>query len=169
MRSVRARGEARSVGNQLDRVAGVDLCQLAPIDEVDEMRKAGLAGLLDEDADRRLGLFLGGHGLLAGIDHQQQEPVDVALGDAVGGIEREGRLIVLTGKGQFAHLPVRLGQPVLRLAVGAQVEDAFVEVNRRLPVVGRCGGDCLLGQLAAEPSGIHGGRCAGVGHGETHR
>ena len=52
--------------------------------EVGQEREAGLAGLLDEDADGRLAPLSCRHGLLAGLDEQHLEAVDVALGDPVG-------------------------------------------------------------------------------------
>ena len=89
--------EAVALRRQLDAIARVDLRELARIGQVGEVREAGLAGLLDEDADRRLGAFLGRDGLLAGLDEQHPQPVDVALRDPVRGIEGERRLVVLAG------------------------------------------------------------------------
>ena len=89
--------EPVALGRQLDRVARVDLGELARVGEVGQEGEAGLAGLLDEDADRGLAALLGRDGLLAGGDQEHLEPVDVALGDPVGRVEREGGLVVLAG------------------------------------------------------------------------
>ena len=58
--AVAERDEPAAVGGQLDGVAGVHLGELARVGEVGQEREAGLAGLLDEDADRRLAALLGG-------------------------------------------------------------------------------------------------------------
>ena len=92
-------------GDQLDRVARVDLGELGGAGEVGQVREARLAGLLDEDADRGLRALLGRDGLLAGLDEQHLEAVDVALGDAVGRVERERLLVVLAGGSRARPAP----------------------------------------------------------------
>jgi hypothetical protein len=77
------RDQAVALRRQLDRVAGLTWASCARGGEVGQEREAGLAGLLDEDADRGLAALLGRDGLLAGGDQEHLEPVDVALGDAV--------------------------------------------------------------------------------------
>ena len=137
-----------SSGIELDVVAGVDLGQLARVGEVGQEGEPGLAGLLDEDADRGLAALLGRHGLLAGGHEQHLEPVDVALGDAVGRVERQGRLVVLARGPELAQLPERLGEPVLGLGVRTELEELAVR-RRGVGPLGRGGvGDGLVGQLA---------------------
>ena len=79
---------------------------------------------------------------------QHLEPVDVALGDAVGRVEGEGGLVVLARLGQHAQLPERLGEAVLGLGVGAELEQLAVGLGRLGPLGGGGLGDGLLGQLA---------------------
>ena len=141
------RDEPVALGRQLDRVARVDLGQLARRGEVGQEREAGLAGLLDEDADRGLAALLGRDGLLAGRDEEHLEPVDVALGDPVGRVERQRGLVVLARGTQLTQLPERLGQAVLRLGVGPELEQPAVGRPRPRPMGGRRLGDRLVGQL----------------------
>ncbi len=115
--------------------------------EVGQEREAGLAGLLDEDADRGLAAGLGRDGLLAGGDQEHLEPVDVALGDPVGRVERERGLVVLAGGPELAELPERLGQAVLGLGVGPELEQPAVRRGGLGPLGGRRLGDRLVGQL----------------------
>ena len=141
------RDQPVALGRQLDRVARVDLGELARVGEVGQEREAGLAGLLDEDADRGLAALLGRHGLLAGGDEEHLEPVDVALGDAVRRVERERGLVVLARGAELAELPERLGQAVLRLGVRAELEQPAVRGGGLGPLGGRRLGDRLVGQL----------------------
>ena len=76
------------------------------------------------------------------------EPVDVALGDPVRRVEREGGLVVLARRAELAELPERLGQPVLGLGVGAELEQPAVRLGGLGPLGGGRLGDRLLGQLA---------------------
>ena len=142
------RDEAVALGRQLDGVARVDLGELARVGEVGQEREAGLAGLLDEDADRGLAALLGRDGLLAGGDEEHLEPVDVALGDPVRRVEGERRLVVLAGGAELAELPERLGQAVLRLGVGPELEQPAVRRRGLGPLGGGRLGDRLVGQLA---------------------
>ena len=135
-------------GTQLDGVAGVDLGELLGRGEVGQVREAGLAGLLHEDADRGLAAVGCGHGPLAGGVEQDLEPVDVALGDAVRRVEGERGLIVLARLGQHPQLPEGLGEAVLGLRVGAQLQQLAIRLGGLLPSGGRRLGDRLLGQLA---------------------
>ena len=89
-------------------------------------------------------------GLLAGLDEQHLEPVDVALGDAVGRVERERLLVVLAGGAELAQLPQRLREPVLGLGVGAELEQPLVGLGRLRPLGGGRLRDGLLHQLALE-------------------
>ena len=141
------RDEPVALGGQLDRVARVDLGELARRGEVGQEREAGLAGLLDEDADRGLAALLRRDGLLAGGDEEHLEPVDVALGDPVRRIERERGLVVLAGGAELAQLPERLGQAVLGLGVGPELEQPAVGGRGLGPLGGRRLGDRLVGQL----------------------
>ena len=125
----------------------VSVSELARGGEVGQEREAGLAGLLDEDADRGLAARLGRDGLLAGGDQEHLEPVDVALGDAVGRVEREGGLVVLARGAELTELPERLGQPVLGLRVGPELEQPAVRRGGLGPLGGRRLGDRLVGQL----------------------
>ena len=45
--------------------------------QVGQEREAGFARFLDEDRDRRLGSLLGGNGLLAGLDEEDEEIEDL--------------------------------------------------------------------------------------------
>ena len=155
-------------GRQLDRVAGVDLGELARGGEVGQEREAGLAGLLDEDADRGLAAGLRRDGLLAGGDQEHLEPVDVALGDAVGRIEGERRLVVLARVAELTELPERLGQPVLGLRVGPELEQPAVGRRRLGPLGGRRLGDRLVGQLPLLAVQVDGARGGGLDVGEGH-
>ena len=65
----------------------------AMIRQVEQVREAGLAGLLDEDPDRCLAAIDRGDGLLAGRDEERPEAVDVPLRDPVRRVEGQGRLI----------------------------------------------------------------------------
>ena len=60
--AVADRDEPVALGQELDRVAGVHLGELARVGQLDQHGEAGLAGLLDEDADRRLAAGPGRHG-----------------------------------------------------------------------------------------------------------
>ena len=119
-------------------------------------------------ADRGLAALLGRDGLLAGGDEQHLEPVDVALGDAVGRVEGEGGLVVLARRAQLAELPERLGEAVLGLGVGAELEELAVRRRGVGPLGGGGLGDGLLGQLALEAGQVDralGGRLdIGEGH-----
>ena len=141
------RDEPVALGRQLDRVARVDLGELARGGEVGQEREAGLAGLLDEDADRGLAAGLGRDRLLAGGDEEHLEPVDVPLGDPVGRVEGERGLVVLPGGPELTELPERLGQAVLGLGVGPELEQAPVRRGGLGPLGGRRLGDRLVGQL----------------------
>ena len=136
------------LGDQLDGVARVDLGELGRAGEVRQVGEARLAGLLDEDADRGLRALLGRDGLLARLDEQHLEAVDVALGDAVGRVEREGLLVVLARGAELALLPERLGEAVLGLGVGAELEQAAVGLGRVGPLRRR-----LPGRSPAPPAG----------------
>ena len=160
--------QAVALGRQLDRVARVDLGQLARVGQVGQEGEAGLAGLLDEDADRRLAPLLGGHGLLAGRDQEHLEPVDVALGDAVGRIEGERRLVVLARVAELAQLPERLGEAVLRLGVGTELEQPAVRRGGLGPLGGRRLGDRLVGELALQAGQVDGALGGGLDVGEGH-
>ena len=162
------RDEPVALGRQLDRVARVDLGELARVGEVGQEREAGLAGLLDEDADRGLAALLRRDGLLAGRDEQHLEPVDVALGDPVRRVERERRLVVLAGRAELAELPERLGQPVLGLRVRAELEEPAVRRRGLGPLGGRRLGDGLVGQLALLAGQVDGARRGGLDVGEGH-
>ena len=119
--AVAERDEPVALGGQLDRVARVDLGELARVG-------AGRSGTRSRSCRSprrrsltgRLAALLGRDGLLAGRDEQHLEPVDVALGDPVRRIEGERRLVVLAGRAELAELPERLGQPVLGLGVRAR-------------------------------------------------
>ena len=162
------RDEPVALGRQLDRVARVDLGELARRGEVGQEREAGLAGLLDEDADRGLAALLGGDGLLAGVDEEDPEPVDVALGDAVGRVEGERGLVVLAGGAELAELPERLGQAVLGLGVRAQLEQLAVRLGGLGPLGGRGLGDRLVGELALLAGQVDGALGLGLDVGEGH-
>ena len=163
------RDEAVALGRQLDRVARVDLGELARRGEVGQEREAGLAGLLDEDADRGLAAVLRRDGLLAGGDEEHLEPVDVALGDAVGRVERERGLVVLARRAELAELPERLGQAVLRLGVGAELEQLAVRGRRlgplRRPSPGRSPGRPAGASCAVRLTGLW---ACGLDVGEGH-
>ena len=160
--------EAVALGRQLDRVARVDLGELARVGEVGQEREAGLAGLLDEDADRGLAALLGRDGLLAGRDQEHLEPVDVALGDAVGRVEGERGLVVLAGVAELAELPERLGQAVLRLGVGPELEQLAVGRGGLGPLGGGRLGDRLVGQLPLLAGQVDGALGGGLDVGEGH-
>ena len=162
------RDEPVALRRELDRVARVDLGQLARVGEVGQEREAGLAGLLDEDADRGLAAGLGRDGLLAGRDQQHLQPVDVALGDPVGRVEGERRLVVLARRAELAELPERLGQAVLRLGVRAQLEQPAVRRGRLGPLGGRRLGDGLVGQLPLLAGQVDGALGGGLDVGEGH-
>ena len=115
------------------------------------MREPGLAGLLDEDRDRRLAADLGRGRSIAGLDEQDLEPVDVALRDPVRRVEGERLLIVLARAGEVAQLPEGLGEAVLRLRVRTVFEKLPVHVRGGCPL-GVCRlGDRLLGQRPLDP------------------
>ena len=126
--------QAAALRDELDGIARIDLGELLGRGQVRQEREPGLAGLLDEDADRRLAAFLRRHGLLAGGVEQDLEAVDVALGDAVRRVEREGGLIVLAGLAERAQLPERLGETVLRFGIRAELQQLAVGVGRVLPL-----------------------------------
>ncbi len=167
--AVAERDQPVALRHQLHGVARVDLGQLCRPGEVGEVGEARLAGLLDEDADRRLAARLRRHGLLAGLDEQHLEALDVALGDAVGGVELERPHVVLARRAQLALLPERLGQAVLRLRVGAELDEAPVGLGGIGPAGRRRVRDGLLGELAlqARLAGrrLGGGVDLGEGHG----
>ena len=166
--AVADRDQPVALGHELDQVARVDLGELGRAGEVREVGEAGLAGLLDEDADRRLRAGLRRDGLLAGLDEEDLEPVDVALGDPVRRVERERLLVVLARRAELAQLPQRLGQPVLGLGVRPQLEQPLVRLGGLGPVGGGRLRDRLLDQLALE-AGLAGGRLGcGVDLGEGH-
>ena len=132
------------------------------------MREAGLPRLLDEDADRGLRAVLRGDRLLAGLDQEHLEAVDVALGDPVRRVERERLLVVLPGGAELAELPQRLREPVLGLGVGAELEEPPVGLGRVRPLrVGRLR-DGLLGELALLARLARGRLGCGVDLGEGH-
>ena len=89
-------------------------------------------------------------GLLAGLDEQDAEAVDVALGDAVGRVEGERGLVVLARGAELAELPEGLGEAVLGLGVRAQLEEPAVRLGGLGPLGGGGAGDRLLGELALE-------------------
>ena len=91
-------------------------------------------------------------GLLAGGDEQHLEPVDVALGDAVGRVERERRLVVLARGAELTELPERLGEAVLGLGVGAELEQLAVRGRPRRPTARR-----PPGRSPGRPAGASGG------------
>ena len=132
------------------------------------IREAGLAGLLDEDRDRRLAALLGRHGLLAGVDEQDPQPVDVALGDAVRRVERERRLVVLAGRAELAQLPERLREAVLGLGVRPELEQLLVRLGRLGPLGGRRLGDRLVGQLPLHAGLVDGAVRLRFDFGEGH-
>ena len=136
--------------------------------EVGQEGEAGLAGLLDEDADRRLAAGLGRDGLLAGGDEEHLEPVDVALGDPVRRVEGERGLVVLAGGAELAQLPERLGEAVLRLGVGPELEQLAVRLGGLGPLGGGRLGDRLLGQLALQAGQVDGALGVGLDVGEGH-
>ena len=111
---------------------------------------------------------LAGDGRVAGVDEERPQPVDVPLGDAVGRVERQRRLVVLARGAELAELPERLGEPVLGLDVRAHLEDAPVRLGGRGPIGGGRLGDGLLGQLALEADLAGRGRFAGLDFGEGH-
>ena len=113
------------------------------------MGEAGLAGLLDEDPDRRLAAVLRRDGLLAGRDEQRPEAIDVALRDPVRRVEGERGLVVLARRAELAELPERLGEPVLGLRLGAHLEQPPVRVGGLGPLAGGGAGDRLLRELCA--------------------
>ena len=166
--AVADRDEAVALGRQLDRVARVDLGQLARVGQVGQEGEAGLAGLLDEDADRGLAALLRRDGLLAGGDEEHLEPVDVALGDPVGRVERERRLVVLAGGAELTELPERLGQAVLGLGVGTELEEPAVRGRGLGPLGGRRLGDRLVGQLPLLAVQVDGALGGGLDVGEGH-
>ena len=128
--------------------------------QVGQEREAGLAGLLDEDRDRRLAALLGRDGLLAGVDEQDPQPVDVPLGDPVRRVERERRLVVLAGRAELALLPERLREAVLGLGVGPELEQPLVRLGRLGPLGRRRLGDRLVGQLPLQAGLVDGARSA---------
>src|SRR3990170_2158870 len=86
--AVGAREQLGALGRELDRVARVHLGQLARRGQVVEAGEPGLAGLLDEDADRGLAALRRRHRLLPCLGQQDPQPVDVALRDPVRRVER---------------------------------------------------------------------------------
>ena len=136
--------------------------------QVGQEREAGLAGLLDEDRDRRLAALLGRHGLLAGVDEEDPEPIDVPLGDPVRRIEGQRRLVVLARLAELAELPERLRQAVLGLGVRAELEQPPVRLGRIGPLGRRRLGDRLVRQLALQPRLVDGARCLGLDVGKGH-
>ena len=112
-------------GVELDRVARVDLGELARVGEVDAGRRSRSC----RSPRRRSGpgpCCPPGAGTVfsPAATSSVLEPVDVALGDPVRRVERERRLVVLARRAELAQLPERLGQAVLGLGVGAELEQA---------------------------------------------
>src|SRR5215213_313292 len=94
--------------------------------------------------------------------------VDVAFGDPIRRIERERGLVMLAGGTQLAELPERLGEPVLRLGIGAELEQALVRLDGLSPLC--CGrvSDRLIGELALQSRLVDGTRGLGFDFGEGH-
>ena len=137
------------------------------------MREAGLAGLLDEDADRRLAARRRRHRLGASLGHEQPQATDVALRDPVGRVDAQGRLVVLAGLGQLTLLPEGLGEAVLGGAIRTHLKDLLVRLGRSDPVGATRSIDGLVGKLALQAAGGDGaadtGRVVGFGQGvEAH-
>ena len=168
MRTVRERDQAAALGHHLDRIARIHLGELLGRGEVGEIGEPGLAGLLDEDADWRLATVLSGDRLLTCRAEQHLEPVDVAFGDAIRRIEREGGLVVLARLAEHAELPQRLGEAVLRLGIGAELQQLAIGLCGLIPLRGRRLGDRLLRELALRPRQVDRGLLGGLDIGEGH-
>ena len=104
---------------------GFTWASLRGFGEVREEGEAGLAGLFDEDQTGALRAHLRRHRLLAGVDEQDAEPIDVPLGDPVRRVERERGLVVLPSLAELALLPERLREAVLGLRVRPELEQAL--------------------------------------------
>src|SRR6185436_201203 len=128
-----------------------------------------LAGLLDEDRDGCLAALLGRHGLLAGVDEEHPQPVDVALGDPVRRIEGERRLVVLASLAELALLPESLREPILGLGVRPELQQPSIRLRRLVPLSGGRLGDRLIDQLALQADLVDGARWLGLEFGEGHR
>ncbi len=155
-------------GTSSTRSPGLTWASSRGAGEVGEVREAGLAGLLDEDAHRRLRARARRDRPLAGLHEEHLEPVDVALGDAVGRVEGEGLLVVLACGAQLAELPQGLREPVLGLRVRAELDEPSVRLCRLRPLGGVRVCDGLVDQLALEPRLARGRLGCGVDLGEGH-
>ena len=116
----------------------------------------------------RLAALLGRNGLVAGVDEEDPQAVDVPLGDPVRRIEGERRLVVLARRAELAQLPERLGQAVLGLRVRAELEQPLVRLRRLGPLGRRRLGDRLVRQLALQARLVDGARWLGIDFGEGH-
>ena len=125
--------------------------------EIHQHREAGLAGLFHEDRDRGLLGLLGGNRLLAGLGHEGAQTIDVALGNAVGGIECQRDLVVLARLAQLSQLPQSLGQAILGLRVRGELEDLVVDLHGLGPTSSHGMGDRLFLELALDPDGVAAG------------
>ena len=139
--AVADRDQARPSGDSSTASPGLTWASSGRLGEVRQVREAGLAGLLDEDADRGLGAGLGRDGLLAGLDQQH-----LAGGRCCARrCGSSGRARAPSGSArarrELAQLPERLGQAVLGLGVGAQLEQAAVGLGRLGPLGG---GACAI-------------------------
>ena len=156
-------------GRQLDAVAGVDLGELAGAGQVGQDRRSRSCR-----SPRRRSRPApccppwAGTVFSPASTSSIAQPLDVALGDAVRRIEREGDLVVLAGLAELAQLPERLGQAVLGLGVGAELQDRAVGLGGLGPAGGRGLGDRLLGQLALEPGRVAAALRLGLDLGEGH-
>ena len=81
--------------------------------------------------------------------HQQMQPLDVALRDAVGGVTLERLLVGLQGLRRAVQLGERLAEPVVGINVGAELEKLTIRVDRLLPFTARGVRDGLLAELAS--------------------
>ncbi len=165
---VARRNQPVALGRQLDRVAGVHLGELAGVRQVGQEGEARLARFLDEDRNGRLAALLGRNGLVAGIDEEDAQAVDVPLGDPVRRVERERRLVVLASRAQLTLLPERLGQAVFGLRIRAELEQPLVRLRRVGPLGSRRLGNCLVRQLALQARLVDGARWLGIDFGEGH-
>ena len=94
--------------------------------------------------------------------------IDVPLRDPVRRIERERGLVVLAGLAELTELPERLREPVLRLGVGAELEQPAVRLGCLRPLGRRGLRNRLVDELSLEADLVDGGRRLRLEFGEGH-